>query len=107
MADDRRVLDAWRAMTPRLACPPSSPPFETEHRSAPMDRLLERLHDLAREHFPHGCCLPCLATRLGVDEKHLRDAAQIAVGSRSLILKRRVCRACLETVECLMAPDYR
>jgi hypothetical protein len=72
-----------------------------------MDRLVERLHDAAREHFPHGCCLPCLAITLDVDEKHLRDAAQIAVGGGSLLLKPRVCCGCLETVECLLSPDYR
>jgi len=63
--------------------------------------LSDRLHGRLRQASPHTCCVPCLAKTLNIDEKDVRDAAQVIITSAAVRLPHAACRLCLKTTECL------
>jgi hypothetical protein len=53
--------------------------------------------------LPFVLCLTCLATRLGLTEKTVGDAARIVIGRDGFGVDRRPCYGCKRTTRVLVA----
>jgi hypothetical protein len=59
----------------------------------------EQLQDFVRQFFPFLLCSECLAGKLECEEREVRDAAQLSVGTRNLKLEKGFCYGCRQSGE--------
>jgi hypothetical protein len=61
----------------------------------------ERVARTVSGDVPYAYCFPCLANRLGLTEKEVRDAAQLLLARRDFMVNQRTCHRCQQTGEAL------
>jgi hypothetical protein len=67
----------------------------------------ERVGHTVLANFPYAYCVRCLAPKLRLSEKEVRDAARLLVVRDGFMLDRRVCYACDRTEALLVTEKPR
>jgi hypothetical protein len=66
-----------------------------------MDASAKAITDLLRRNRPDAYCYPCLAGKLELAEKQIRDGAQVLILLPEFRLRQRVCAECGRQTEML------
>jgi hypothetical protein len=72
------------------------------HWCIPNQGFLERVAHTVLANFPYAYCFRCLAVRLPLSEKEVREAAQVLIVRDGFRLDRRVCYGCGRTETLLL-----